>query len=311
MRKISSRRSLFFGGKRVWDFSSGSLISGTSIQRVGGNATYFDVNGVMRITSVDDTARFNYNPTTLALEGLYVERSATNLLVYSEQFDNVVWTKSTATITANTLTTPDGNSFGDRYTRNATGECRVRQTTTQTNSTVYTLSCVAQPGTSNFLRLRNIALLTTGITDTAWFNVSTGVVGTVGGNIAAAAITSFGGGWYRCAMRGATLASIGGLNLVDVASATSNGEVSGGTNGETLGIWGVQLEIGTPTSYIPTTTTTVTRNAESLVLQNVTASTLRITFDDNSTQNISVTPGTVTIAASSLNRSLVRKVEEI
>ena len=76
-------------------------------------------------------------------------------------------------------------------------------------------------------------------------------------------------------------------------------------------MWGAQLESGVATSYIPTTSTAVTRNAESLVLQSVGASSLRVTFDDNSTQDISVTPGTVTLTAAALNRSLVRKVEEL
>ena len=67
--------------------------------------------------------------------------------------------------------------------------------------------------------------------------------------------------------------------------------------GSTNGIYGAQLETGsTPTSYIPTTTTSVTRAADAAVLTiPAGVNALLYTFDDNSTQQVSVTPGSYTI----------------
>ena len=75
---VATRRTLI-AAKQVWDFAAG-MPSGASILRSGGNATYFDVAGVLQVASGSDTARRNYNPATLAFEGLYIEAAATNLL---------------------------------------------------------------------------------------------------------------------------------------------------------------------------------------------------------------------------------------
>jgi hypothetical protein len=62
----------------------------------------------------------------------------TNLLVRSEEFDNASWTKSSASITTNTTTAPDGTITADTYS--GTGSSGVRQTVTLTSGTVYTIS---------------------------------------------------------------------------------------------------------------------------------------------------------------------------
>jgi glyceraldehyde 3-phosphate dehydrogenase len=56
-------------------------------------------------------ARFDNNPTTGESLGLLIEEARTNLVTYSEQFDNASWTKSGVSITANTIVSPDGKSI--------------------------------------------------------------------------------------------------------------------------------------------------------------------------------------------------------
>lgn len=59
----------------------GSLPSGLTFTRAS-TATYFDVTGTMQ-TAATNTPRFDYNPSTHALNGLLIEETRTNLLLNS------------------------------------------------------------------------------------------------------------------------------------------------------------------------------------------------------------------------------------
>jgi hypothetical protein len=102
------------------------------------------------------------------------------------------------------------------------------------------------------------------------FDLSAGTAGTAsnngGASGATATITDFGNGWYRCTLSG----TLGGT---DTALQTrfhicSGGNVSYTGDGSSgIYIWGAQFEKAAyPSSYIPTTTATVTRNADVAVM---------------------------------------------
>jgi hypothetical protein len=92
-----------------------------------------------------------------------------------------------------------------------------------------------------------------------WFDVEDGVVGTVGAG-STAQIEDFGNDWYRCSIS-FTSAFTGSRNFIlylTTGNNTATANIVGGAY-----IFGAQLEAGAyPTSYIPTTTATVTRNAD-------------------------------------------------
>lgn len=304
--------------KQTWDFSTG-MPSGASILRSGGNATYFDAAGIMQIAGGSDTARRNYNPATLAFEGLYVEPAATNLITYSEQINDASWSKTAATVTANSAGAPTGATTADTLTATAgSSSGHTAYKTIGSGPTSLAASCHLKQGAARYC-----SLLAQGSASNYWIAVTvdlqSGTVTQTGqsnGTITSSVIVPCGDGWYRVQLVGTLGQALNFCTVQPVNSGTPTygnyGQVTWTAAGtESIYVWGAQLQSGALSSYIPTVATTATRNAESLVLTGVGATTLRATFDDDSTQDIGVTPGTVTILASALNRSLVRKVEEI
>lgn len=55
-----------------------------------------------------------------ALYGWRLEATKTNLVGYSEQFDNAAWTKARSSITANLATAPDGTATADKLVEDTT-----------------------------------------------------------------------------------------------------------------------------------------------------------------------------------------------
>jgi hypothetical protein len=179
-----------------------------------------------------------------------VELVPYNLVNYSEQFDNAAWVKTNATISANAIASPSGVQDADLLQSSNSTEPRIRQTTTQTGSATFSYSCFAKKGNVNFLILRNIAV-NIGGGSRAWFNLDTGVIGTVNSGLTAS-IESVGNGWYRCNISGTTDASP--TNLVDISLSATDNSISGSAIGSNIYIWGAQLNEGTIKDYQKTET---------------------------------------------------------
>jgi hypothetical protein len=196
------------------------------------------------------------NATRVASNGL-IQKVRTNLLTYSEQFDNAAWTKTQTTVSANTTTAPDGTNTAETLLEQAISGIHIMfQNSTITGGVEYTFSVYAKYN-GRVLQI-NASSALFGLNVFANFDLQNGVLGTVG-SAASASITNAGNGWYRCSITGtATSSGSGGMAIALVKTTTSvrNESYLGVvTNGAF--IWGGQVETGVLTDYIATTTTAV------------------------------------------------------
>ena len=209
-----------------------------------------------------DEPAFEFN-TDGSYKGLLVEPAATNICKQSEDI-TTTWAPTNATITANTTTAPDGNTTADKLgddSGTGTGVVIVQQAITVSAATKYTASVFlkADPDGLAFALLQ--AFLYDGVTTgEQYFGLSgAGSLGTAS-NLDDSSITAYPDGWYRCTITWTQGAADTSFNFrILVADSISNVIVDlDGTS--SIFVWGAQVETGPiATSYIPTTTASVTR----------------------------------------------------
>lgn len=199
--------------------------------------------------------------------GWMIEAARTNSALRSQEFDNASWNKADTTVTANAWRAPDGTLTADKVVEAATSASHyISQTVTAgTDNWVTTNSVYARAGERSWLwctmRRKDNTIVT------AWFDLVNGVVGTVASG-AEASITQLADGWCRCEMRVNVLA--GATNTTVSYGPTTGDNTSTYLGDTTKGIylWGAQVEVDRAfaSSYIPTTTTTVTRTLNTVRL---------------------------------------------
>jgi hypothetical protein len=197
---------------------------------------------------------------------LLLEPQRVQLLQFSEQMDNAVWTKTGGTISANVSATvdPSGYNGADKLvgTAGAADQVLVGQSISLGAAGTYTFSFFVKAAEKTWLRLRTLGFDAGGNQQT-WFNLSTGAVGTDGfGN---SKIVSYGNGWYRCIVSFATTTDlIGSVYAYLADSDNTTNATRNGTDG--LYLWGSMLELGSyATSYVNSLGAAVTRGADACV----------------------------------------------
>lgn len=238
------------------DWTTGNAQMGVDVVRAG-IATFVNSSGDIANAS-SDTQRVDWSTGTA---GLIVEETRTNLFTQSNGFDTTAWTRQQSSVTANAGTSPDGTNNAFRLvediTVSSTHTLAKSPNITITANTTLTISAFVKADQRTFCRLWDDS------SPTPWgaiFNLSNGTIGTVGAQ-ASASILALKNGWYRCSVT-YTNTSTTSRPRIGIANSSSTYIYTGNGVGSIF-VYGGQFEAGSSsTSYIPTTSSTVTRNAD-------------------------------------------------
>jgi hypothetical protein len=247
------------------DFTGGSLDSRVVLTRSANTATYINSSGYVT-AAVANEARFDYDPTTLAANGLLIEGQGINLSTYSYQLNN--WTGNLiSTVVQDADLAPDNTATSYKLlipnTTNSAAHRIAKTVSGLSSSTQYTLSFFYKTKGYNFITCWDNTEGVIGGT----VNASTGAVhSTMSGGGTFSSPISYGNGWYKISLTTTTTATQTNFSLQFQIYESMSGNfgvsyAGDGTKG--VYIWGIQVELGnSASSYIPTLSSSVTRNPD-------------------------------------------------
>lgn len=218
---------------------------------------------------------FGSNVPRITDKGLLIEQASTNLMLRSQEFDNASWGKTNMSVVANDIAAPDGTLTADRLTQNNAGTVQYSAAQTvagYTSGTVYTWSCYFKAGTIDRVQMAISVAAFSGLGYANFYLSGAGSVSQSGGTIVASGIQAMADGWYRCwiTLTCTTTASASTLLYPLLTGTETRGPTLVGSQG-TFYAWGGQVEATNPfpTSYIPTTTGSVTRAVDNIAFTGI------------------------------------------
>jgi hypothetical protein len=261
-------------GRNNWGIKNGNLLGyyqsddGFFVKREfaatrggGTNGTFVGSNGLIQTAASGNVPRIDFYGGSPAL---LVEPSGTNLALQSEAF-NTTWGRTRINAfgsgsVANTTGTldPYGTNLADylQEDTSASDTHRMNQNIAVVSGTTYSMTCFLKSAERFQVGLY---VFQGGVERYTIFNLASG---TATATNATGGIENYGNGWYRC--RTTFTATASGTLSPGIYLCDDSGNLAyTGTGTKGLYAFGFQFETGSvATSYIPTSTAAVTRNAD-------------------------------------------------
>lgn len=206
--------------------------------------------------------RFDHNRNTKQSLGLFLENTATNLQIRSQDFANASWIKMSAATAPISGLGPDNNTNAYKLTPSASGGY-IRYDSLP-STTPHVKSVYAKAAEYSFLYINNDAS-----SAVAKYDLSTGTVVSAASEITAT-MENVGNGWYRCiAVYGSGIQGSGIRFAIGTAATSSFASVyaiNTGNGSSGALIWGAQQEVGsTVSSYTQTLASSVERSESAVI----------------------------------------------
>ena len=200
------------------------------------------------VTTIDD---FVFESFSAGEMHPILTTSRTNLLTYSEDFSQGIYSRVRSTLTPNDIVSPDGSANGSKLEADVTGNSGSWTNALVTSySGGHTISVFAKKGTTEFL------LITEVYPNGAVFNLDNGTVKQVSSG-STASISDEGNGWFRCSYSFNAASATKAFFIV--GNSNTSITLHSATDGNNLYLFGAQLEQDSFVSaYIPTSGSTVT-----------------------------------------------------
>ena len=246
------------------DGTSGVILFGAQAEQSDFGPTPYiaTTSAAVSVGPVSGLPRLDYSGGA-SCPSLLLEPQRTNLVRFSEQFDNSAWLKlAAASISANQTTSPDGYTNADNITWTASGASTQLYQVNSTSGTSQTLSLFIKyiSGSGTGFRLSVGSDIQFGI-NLEFSNGGATLTGTAGVNVTSYKIEDYGNNWFRVSVVAAYSAASTEYNLYRYS----------GTGTDVYAIWGAQLESASAayaTSYIPTLSSAVTRVVDAMYKNN-------------------------------------------
>ena len=261
-------KTLKFGGG-VWATKKGSTLAyndeGGNFKPLpftytgAGKGTRVNKEGLIEVVE-NDRPRVDYKDSE---DGVFLlEKASTNLIPYSEDFSNSGWTKNNTTVIGG-FKSPDGNLNAYKITDNSNINKHgiYDLDVLPQDSNIYTRSVFVKKGTARYVVLSARHLPTS--SGTSWiydFDINNWIL--IGSTGVGQSIEDYGNGWIRLSISHISDSNFNNDFSVGISTGSTISDTTYSGIGDTLYVYGAQIELGNLSSYIPTQGSASTRVAE-------------------------------------------------